>query len=152
MVTSTLLGDFPNTYTYTKCIAEQVVRQYGKDLPIGIHRPAIGNFKKLIYSKNCFNYTLLSYCGWIVNQLIEYPTTIILQYIFLHYFSVISTYKEPVSGWIDNIFGVTGALVGGGAGLLRVMNFDKNYTAQIVPADLTVNSLIASAWDVANNK
>lgn len=42
-LTKTLLGTFPNTYVYTKCIAEQLVRRYGKDLPVGIFRPAIGN-------------------------------------------------------------------------------------------------------------
>lgn len=43
-ITDTLLGDFPNTYAFTKCIAEQVVLQYGKDLPVGVFRPAIGKF------------------------------------------------------------------------------------------------------------
>jgi fatty acyl-CoA reductase len=40
-ITPTIIGKFPNTYTYTKCISEQAVQQYGKDLPIGIFRPAI---------------------------------------------------------------------------------------------------------------
>ncbi|XP_066584285.1 fatty acyl-CoA reductase wat-like [Prorops nasuta] len=105
-ITPTLLDNFPNTYAYTKCIAEQVVLQYGKDLPVGIYRPAI----------------------------------------------VISTYKEPLEGWIDNIYGPTGALAGGGAGLIRTMNVDKNCIAELIPADLTVNALIATAWNVANNK
>ncbi|OXU23344.1 hypothetical protein TSAR_015220 [Trichomalopsis sarcophagae] len=105
-ITQTLLGDFPNTYAFTKCIAEQVVQQYGKDLPTGIFRPAI----------------------------------------------VVSTHREPVTGWIDNVYGPTGALVGGGAGLIRTFHLDRACTAELVPADLTVNALIATAWDVANNK
>ncbi|XP_014217999.1 fatty acyl-CoA reductase wat-like, partial [Copidosoma floridanum] len=40
-ITPTLLGDFPNTYTFTKNIAEHVVLQYGRELPVGIFRPAI---------------------------------------------------------------------------------------------------------------
>lgn len=43
-ITNVLIGDYPNTYTYTKAIAEQVVKQYAKDLPAGIFRPAIGIF------------------------------------------------------------------------------------------------------------
>ncbi|XP_058793398.1 fatty acyl-CoA reductase wat-like [Phymastichus coffea] len=105
-ITPIILGDFPNTYAYTKCIAEQVVQQYGRDLPTGIFRPAV----------------------------------------------VISTYHEPVAGWIDNIYGPTGALVGGGAGLIRTMNMDGECVAELIPADLTVNALIATAWDVANSK
>ena len=48
-ITQSLLGDFPNTYAYTKCIAEQVVQRYGKDLPTGIFRPAIGEQPSLIF-------------------------------------------------------------------------------------------------------
>uniref|UniRef100_A0A0C9PMV0 Fatty acyl-CoA reductase n=1 Tax=Fopius arisanus TaxID=64838 RepID=A0A0C9PMV0_9HYME len=105
-ITPTLLGNYPNSYAFTKQIAEQVVKQYGKDLPIGIFRPAI----------------------------------------------VVSSYKEPVAGWIDNVYGPTGALVGAGAGLIRTLQINKNCTAEIVPVDYTVNALISTAWDVANNK
>ncbi|XP_024936806.1 fatty acyl-CoA reductase wat isoform X2 [Cephus cinctus] len=105
-ITPALLGNFPNTYTYTKCTAEQVIQQYGKDLPVGIFRPAI----------------------------------------------VISSYAEPIEGWVDNISGATGALVGAGAGLIRTLNIDPDCTAELVPVDYSVNALIATAWDVANNK
>lgn len=37
-----LLGKWPNTYTYTKAVAENVIRKQAGDLPIGIFRPAIG--------------------------------------------------------------------------------------------------------------
>ncbi|KAG5878050.1 hypothetical protein JTB14_021203 [Gonioctena quinquepunctata] len=36
-----LLKEYPNTYTFTKNIAEDLVRQCGNDLPIGVVRPAI---------------------------------------------------------------------------------------------------------------
>ncbi|GBP83318.1 Fatty acyl-CoA reductase 2 [Eumeta japonica] len=36
-----LLSDFPNTYAYTKAVAEDVVRQYSKGLPVAMIRPAI---------------------------------------------------------------------------------------------------------------
>lgn len=37
-----LLGDWPNTYTFTKALAEQVVEKEGKGLPIAVFRPAVG--------------------------------------------------------------------------------------------------------------
>ncbi|KAK5638967.1 hypothetical protein RI129_013262 [Pyrocoelia pectoralis] len=40
-VTPTLLGEWPNTYVYTKGIAEEVVGSEGKGLPIAIVRPSI---------------------------------------------------------------------------------------------------------------
>jgi len=45
-----LLGKFPNTYTYTKALAEQVIQLEAKDVPICIFRPAIS---KLLYMYIC---------------------------------------------------------------------------------------------------
>lgn len=41
-ITPRLLGDHPNTYSFTKAIAEETVKKYGKGLPICVFRPAIG--------------------------------------------------------------------------------------------------------------
>lgn len=43
-VNSRLISGWPNTYTYTKCLAEDLVRTMSKDLPVTIFRPAIGNY------------------------------------------------------------------------------------------------------------
>lgn len=72
--------------------------------------------------------------------------------LLLHSKSVIPTYKEPIVGWIDNMYGATGIIVGVGVGLLRVLQIDQHNNAEIVPVDMTCNSLICSAWDVANNE
>ena len=42
-----MLKEWPNTYTFTKAIAEDAVREYGKGLPVAVVRPAIGEYKKL---------------------------------------------------------------------------------------------------------
>ncbi|XP_072948530.1 fatty acyl-CoA reductase wat-like [Epargyreus clarus] len=101
----TLLGKYPNTYCFTKAIAEQAVRKYGEGLPICIVRPSI----------------------------------------------VISTYEEPIRGWTDSVYGPTGLVVGIGTGVLRTMYMDLNKVADMVPVDLTVNAIIASAWHTAKN-
>lgn len=64
---------------------------------------------------------------------------------------VIPTYKEPLKGWIDNMYGPTGIVLGVAAGLLRVLYIHKENRAEIVPVDLCVNSLIASAYDIGLN-
>ncbi len=63
---------------------------------------------------------------------------------------VISTYREPVRGWIDNVYGPIGVIVGIGTGILHVYegNLDSN-SADMVPVDLVVNGLICSAKDTA---
>ncbi|XP_018574326.1 fatty acyl-CoA reductase wat-like [Anoplophora glabripennis] len=40
-ISEMLVGDYPNTYTFTKQIAEGIVEEEGFDLPVGIHRPGI---------------------------------------------------------------------------------------------------------------
>ncbi|XP_055317180.1 fatty acyl-CoA reductase wat-like [Sitodiplosis mosellana] len=101
-ITPVLLDKWPNTYTFTKAIAEDVVHQHGAGLPIGMFRPGI----------------------------------------------VISTYRDPVSGWIDNFYGPTGAIAGAGTGVIRTLRANPNAAANMVPVDLCVNGIIATAWNV----
>lgn len=42
MTYSRLLGKYPNTYTFTKQIAEGIIKEDASDLPVGILRPGIG--------------------------------------------------------------------------------------------------------------
>lgn len=65
---------------------------------------------------------------------------------------MVSTDKEPVEGWVDNIYGPTGAIIGVGAGLIRVLMAKPSSKVEMIPADMTVNALIATAWDVAANQ
>ncbi|KAJ8916502.1 hypothetical protein NQ315_000144 [Exocentrus adspersus] len=103
-LTPRIITPWPNTYTFTKALAESVIRDTASGLPLGIYRPAI----------------------------------------------VISTYKEPIEGWIDNLYGPTGVCAGSVSGVLRVMVGDTDNVADVVPADTCVAGLIASAWDVAS--
>ncbi|XP_060838330.1 fatty acyl-CoA reductase wat-like [Rhopalosiphum padi] len=43
-ITPELLGTWPNTYTLSKCVAENIVKQYGQNMPICITRPCIVTF------------------------------------------------------------------------------------------------------------
>lgn len=99
-LTPTLLDKWPNTYTFTKAMAEDVVRIEGKDLPISVFRPSV----------------------------------------------IVSTYREPVRGWIDNVYGPVGLMVGIGTGVLHTYHYDIDAVTEMVPVDLVVNSVIATAW------
>lgn len=41
----TLLGKHPNTYTFTKALAECIVNEHARDFPVCIVRPSIGKYK-----------------------------------------------------------------------------------------------------------
>lgn len=43
-----MLGKWPNTYVYTKAVAEEIIRLSKNKFPIGISRPAIGKFYKYL--------------------------------------------------------------------------------------------------------
>lgn len=67
---------------------------------------------------------------------------------YLFYFAtVMATYKEPIRSWIDNLYGPTGVLVGAGTGVLRTLHGDIDKTAEIVPVDYVVNSMIAASYN-----
>lgn len=70
----------------------------------------------------------------------------------LLYVSVLPVANEPVPGWIDNMYGPTGMLIGVAAGLIRVFHVHKDNNAEIVPVDMCVNSLLAAAWDISKTK
>lgn len=65
---------------------------------------------------------------------------------------MIATAKEPVAGWIDNLYGATGIAVGAAVGLLRTLHGDPNNTADLVPVDYVVNSMIAASWKMGTSK
>lgn len=48
-ITPIILKDYPNTYTFTKVLAEDVVKNAGQDLPIVILRPGIGKLTFRFY-------------------------------------------------------------------------------------------------------
>lgn len=62
---------------------------------------------------------------------------------------MIGAYSEPIPGWVDNVYGLTGVLAAGGAGLLRTMVCDTSLKTDLVPVDMTVNAGMAVAWEAA---
>ncbi|XP_072758532.1 fatty acyl-CoA reductase wat [Anoplolepis gracilipes] len=105
-LTPALIGNWPNTYAYTKAIAEDTVRQFSIGIPSCIVRPSI----------------------------------------------IISTAKEPMPGWINNVYGAVGVVMGAAIGLLRTLHCPPEYIAELVPADYVISHLIVASWDIAKRK
>jgi fatty acyl-CoA reductase len=60
--------------------------------------------------------------------------------------AVTPTFREPMPGWVDNLNGPIGLLVGGGKGVIRSMLCKGEYQAEVVPVDIAINGLITIAW------
>ncbi|XP_076687278.1 fatty acyl-CoA reductase wat-like isoform X2 [Andrena cerasifolii] len=65
---------------------------------------------------------------------------------------VLSTAEEPLYGWINNLYGPTGMVIGAGLGFLHTIQCISENTAQIIPADYVVSTTIAAAWNTSNRK
>ncbi|KAL6433467.1 hypothetical protein ACFW04_006534 [Cataglyphis niger] len=65
---------------------------------------------------------------------------------------VTASWKEPVSGWVDNMNGPTGLIIGAGKGVIRSMLCNANYLTDIIPCDMAINAMIALAWQVGTEK
>uniref|UniRef100_A0A182UB34 Fatty acyl-CoA reductase n=1 Tax=Anopheles melas TaxID=34690 RepID=A0A182UB34_9DIPT len=59
---------------------------------------------------------------------------------------VIATNEEPIGGWTDNIYGLNGVIAGVALGIIRIMHVDDNNKADIIPADIVVNTVLAAGW------
>lgn len=101
-LTPTLLKDMPNTYSYTKCLAEDLIKNYSKGMPVAVFRPSI----------------------------------------------IVATKQEPLCGWIDNMYGPTGILVFSAMGMLPSLHCHVDFVTDIVPVDMAINALMATAWQV----
>ncbi|XP_044260931.1 fatty acyl-CoA reductase 1-like [Tribolium madens] len=59
---------------------------------------------------------------------------------------VTAAWREPIPGWVDNLNGPTGLLVGAGKGVIRSMHCDPSLEANMVPVDSAINSLLLIGW------
>jgi alcohol-forming fatty acyl-CoA reductase len=65
---------------------------------------------------------------------------------------VTAALNEPLPGYVDNLNGPTGLLLGAGKGVLRSMHCKPAYMADLIPVDLACNGLIVIAWHLANER
>lgn len=144
-----LIDDWPNTYTFTKALAEDLVKSMCKrvngDNNNCIEKPIADKIIENYHNDGTKATDKIQQQSQPQQQDEILPITIFRPAI------VIPTYKEPVVGWIDNMYGPTGIIVGVGAGLLRVFYGKKENHAELVPVDMCVNGILASAYDIAQN-
>ncbi|XP_034653710.1 putative fatty acyl-CoA reductase CG5065 isoform X3 [Drosophila subobscura] len=100
-ITPDLLKPHPNTYTYSKRLAEILVRDHYESMPVIIARPSI----------------------------------------------VSPAAYEPIPGWVDNMNGPTGLMIGCGKGVIRSVLVNQDYKAEVIPVDYAINGLIVIPYE-----
>ncbi|XP_066999376.2 putative fatty acyl-CoA reductase CG5065 [Anabrus simplex] len=101
-----LLGQRPNSYTFSKALAESILVREKGTLPVSIVRPSI----------------------------------------------VLSTWREPMPGWVDSLAGPAGLVAAGGKGLFRTIHCNGDKVADLIPVDMVVNLTICAAWRTARER
>lgn len=64
-------------------------------------------------------------------------------------FPVVSSLRHPYPGWIENLNGPSGIVVGAGKGLMHVFVAQTKARADMLPVDIAIDTLIAVAWEIA---
>lgn len=79
-------------------------------------------------------------------------------YISLIIFSILKTnlvtpaYQEPLPGWVDNLNGPTGVMIGAGKGVIRSMLCNGELKSEVIPVDIAINGLIVIPYYVTQLK
>lgn len=63
-----------------------------------------------------------------------------------------STYSEPMPGWVDNLNGPIGLIVGAGKGVVRSMLCNGKYHVEYITVDIAINVVIATAYRIATDR
>ncbi|KAI8127244.1 putative fatty acyl-CoA reductase [Lucilia cuprina] len=105
-ITPDLLKPHPNTYTYSKRLAELFIRDHYETMPVIIARPSI----------------------------------------------VSPAAYEPLRGWVDNLNGPTGLMIGCGKGVIRSVLVDENNKSEVIPVDYAINGLIVIPYEFNKGK
>jgi fatty acyl-CoA reductase len=64
-------------------------------------------------------------------------------------FKVLSTWMDPIPGWIDNMNGPTKLILAASLGMVRSTYVDRSKVTDMVPVDMVVNAIIATAWETS---
>ncbi|XP_047527580.1 putative fatty acyl-CoA reductase CG5065 [Vanessa atalanta] len=96
LLAPSMMQKHPNSYTYSKRLAEALVKESYPQIPAVVVRPSI----------------------------------------------VTPSYKEPTPGWVDNLNGPIGLMIGAGKGVIRTMHCYGHYHAEVIPVDIAINSII----------
>ena len=119
---SSYLNKWPNNYTFSKCLSEDLIKESIMEIPTAVVRPSISNF--------------YPHCRLRMSNCV----------------SVTNTIKGPIPGWINNYHGFIAITSGGYVGVLQNFYGKKEKKLHLVPSDFVCNCILAAAWVTTNSK
>ncbi|GBP52559.1 Putative fatty acyl-CoA reductase CG5065 [Eumeta japonica] len=155
-----ILQAHPNSYTFSKRLAEALVSENYPRLPAAIVRPSIGTLAIEILAHPPYKIDLGSCDFYLLPKIKENlrgkwftdveeaPYEEAIEWNS----KLTPSYREPVPGWVDNLNGPAGVVVGAGKGVIRSMLCYGDYHAEGIPVDIAINAIIVSAYYVGIQK
>uniref|UniRef100_A0A8D8WTF8 Fatty acyl-CoA reductase n=1 Tax=Cacopsylla melanoneura TaxID=428564 RepID=A0A8D8WTF8_9HEMI len=62
---------------------------------------------------------------------------------------VASTWKEPIVGWVNNMYGPGGVTVGAALGVIRTFYAEHDKKCDLIPVDVAINMIVGVIWKTA---
>lgn len=120
-VTHRMRYPWPNNYTFSMALSEELVRRAGDTMPITVIRPSIGEcFQKFSFAKK------------------KYICTKNI---------VLSTNEDPITGYNTSTYGVNGMMVAGAMGLMRIAAANPQCRSHIICSDFVVSATLSAMWN-----
>ncbi|ENN75017.1 hypothetical protein YQE_08332, partial [Dendroctonus ponderosae] len=116
--TPEILGEHPNTYTYTKQLAEYEVKKCEKLFPCTIVRPSMSKLEFQLQEPKITNISA----------------------------AVVGAWKRPVPGWTISKNGPQGFILGASKGVIRRLPLGKDLIYDYIPVDVVVNTLMVAGY------
>ncbi|KAJ8707617.1 hypothetical protein PYW07_011294 [Mythimna separata] len=130
-----------NTYTFSKALAESMIdSRPSRHYSAAIVRPSEHIHNTYTFSKALAESMIDSRPSRHYSAAIVRPSV------------VVSSHRDPYPGWIENLAGPSGVVVGCGKGLLHAFPLDHAARADLVPVDITIDTMLAVAWEIATDK
>lgn len=126
-VETKMLGNKPNTYTFTKSLAEVMVKNF--------HQATITRFEQKKDSHNRDT-----------NQFEQGPVKRPFSVCIIRPSIVVASLKEPFPGWTDTFNGPSSMIVAGSRGILRSIYLKHNCRINTIPVDIVVNTILSATW------
>ncbi|XP_058827057.1 fatty acyl-CoA reductase wat-like [Topomyia yanbarensis] len=139
---------------YSNCQRTEIEEKVYQDIPMGygailqladtLSEQEMDNFQHCFLGPMPNTYTFSKKCAEVMiqDEFSHLPIGIFRPPI------VISTYREPLPGWTDNLNGPSGVCMWTAKGLIRTIWGSATKTANLVPVDYCVNAIIVAAFDI----
>ncbi|KAK3911267.1 Putative fatty acyl-CoA reductase, partial [Frankliniella fusca] len=131
---------------------EEVVEERTYEPPFDPHRlmalcdmfdeKSLESIAPMMYGKhpNCYTYTKAVAEALAAEYVNDIPMLIVRPSV------VVPTLRDPIPGWVDTLNGPMGVLAAAGKGVLRSMMCRAENHAEVFPADICINAIIAATY------